>query len=128
VFFVLFGFSRVHIGTQLSVRERRRTGPLIEQVAGHHEVFHESEVDKWIAIGGGKPQPKAPVLKTEGGRRGRKPRPIRPSDCEKRSRRLVRESARSNEEIANHESPRTTKLYDRTREELSFEEVERIKI
>jgi hypothetical protein len=30
--------------------------------------------------------------------------------------------------IANHESPRTIKLYDRTREELSFEEVERIKI
>jgi integrase/recombinase XerD len=30
--------------------------------------------------------------------------------------------------IANHESPRTTKLYDRTQEELSFEEVERIKI
>jgi len=29
--------------------------------------------------------------------------------------------------IANHESPRTTKLYDRTREELSFEEVARIK-
>jgi integrase/recombinase XerD len=30
--------------------------------------------------------------------------------------------------IANHESPRTTKLYDHTGEELSFEEVERIKI
>ncbi len=30
--------------------------------------------------------------------------------------------------IANHESPRTTKLYDRTSEELSFDEVERIKI
>jgi len=30
--------------------------------------------------------------------------------------------------IANHGSPRTTKLYDRTREELSFEEVERIMI
>jgi site-specific recombinase XerD len=30
--------------------------------------------------------------------------------------------------IANHESPRTTKLYDRTREELTFAEVERIKI
>jgi integrase/recombinase XerD len=30
--------------------------------------------------------------------------------------------------IANHESPRTTKLYDRTREELSAEEVERIRI
>jgi integrase/recombinase XerD len=30
--------------------------------------------------------------------------------------------------IANHESPRTTKLYDRTREELSLNEVERIKI
>jgi integrase/recombinase XerD len=30
--------------------------------------------------------------------------------------------------IANHESPRTTKLYDRTREELSLDEIERIKI
>jgi integrase/recombinase XerD len=30
--------------------------------------------------------------------------------------------------IANHESPRTTKLYDRTREELTFEEVEKIRI
>ncbi|HKU28115.1 MAG TPA: tyrosine-type recombinase/integrase [Candidatus Sulfotelmatobacter sp.] len=30
--------------------------------------------------------------------------------------------------IANHESPRTTKLYDRTHEELTFGEVERIKI
>jgi integrase/recombinase XerD len=30
--------------------------------------------------------------------------------------------------MANHESPRTTKLYDRTREELSLDEVERIKI
>jgi integrase/recombinase XerD len=30
--------------------------------------------------------------------------------------------------IANHESPRTTKLYDRTREELSLDEIEKIKI
>jgi integrase/recombinase XerD len=30
--------------------------------------------------------------------------------------------------LANHESPRTTKLYDRTREELSLDEVEKIKI
>jgi integrase/recombinase XerD len=30
--------------------------------------------------------------------------------------------------IANHESPRTTKLYDRTREEPSQDEVQRIKI
>ena len=30
--------------------------------------------------------------------------------------------------IANHESPRTTKLYDRTREELSAEDIGRIKI
>jgi integrase/recombinase XerD len=29
--------------------------------------------------------------------------------------------------IANHESPRTTNLYDRTRQELSLEEGERIK-
>ena len=30
--------------------------------------------------------------------------------------------------IANHESPRTTKLYDRTHEELSADEIERIRI
>jgi len=30
--------------------------------------------------------------------------------------------------IANHESPRTTKLYDRTRDELSADEIERIRI
>ena len=30
--------------------------------------------------------------------------------------------------IANHESPRTTKLYDRTREELSADEIGRIRI
>jgi len=30
--------------------------------------------------------------------------------------------------IANHESPRTTKLYDRTREELSADETGRIRI
>ena len=30
--------------------------------------------------------------------------------------------------LANHKSPRTSKLYYRTREELSFDEVERIKI
>ena len=30
--------------------------------------------------------------------------------------------------IADHESPRTTKLYDRTRDEISLDEVERILI
>jgi hypothetical protein len=39
-----------------------------------------------------------------------------------------RRFAGARQTIANHESPRTTKLYDRTREELSFAEVERIKI
>jgi integrase/recombinase XerD len=32
------------------------------------------------------------------------------------------------QQIAAHESPRTTKLYDRTRDRVSVEEVERIKI
>ena len=32
------------------------------------------------------------------------------------------------QQIAAHESPRTTKLYDRTRDQVSVEEVERIKI
>jgi integrase len=30
--------------------------------------------------------------------------------------------------IANHESPRTTKLYDRTKERLTQDEVERIRL
>jgi integrase len=32
------------------------------------------------------------------------------------------------QQIANHESPRTTKLYDRRGEEISLDEVERIAI
>jgi integrase len=31
------------------------------------------------------------------------------------------------QQIAAHQSPRTTKLYDRTKDEISLEEVERIK-
>ncbi len=30
--------------------------------------------------------------------------------------------------MANHESPRTTKLYDRTRDQITLDEVERIAI
>jgi len=32
------------------------------------------------------------------------------------------------QQIAAHESPRTTKLYDRTQDEISLDEVERIRI
>jgi hypothetical protein len=32
------------------------------------------------------------------------------------------------QQIANHESPRTTKLYDRSSDEISLDEVERIAI
>ena len=32
------------------------------------------------------------------------------------------------QQIANHESPRTTKLYDRREEEISLDEIERIMI
>ena len=32
------------------------------------------------------------------------------------------------QQIANHESPRTTKLYDRTRDAISLDEIERILI
>jgi integrase/recombinase XerD len=32
------------------------------------------------------------------------------------------------QQIAAHESPRTTKFYDRTQDEISFDEVERIRI
>jgi integrase/recombinase XerD len=36
--------------------------------------------------------------------------------------------ARSAQQIAAHASPRTTKLYDRTQDEISLDEVERIRI
>lgn len=32
------------------------------------------------------------------------------------------------QQIANHESPRTTKLYDRSSDEISLDEVEQIKL
>ena len=32
------------------------------------------------------------------------------------------------QEMAGHESPRTTKLYDRTKEQLTHDEVERIRL
>ncbi len=32
------------------------------------------------------------------------------------------------QQIANHESPRTTKLYDRSSDEISLDEIERIAI
>jgi integrase/recombinase XerD len=38
------------------------------------------------------------------------------------------ESLEHAQTIANYESPRTTKIYDRTREELTTEEIGRIKI
>lgn len=36
--------------------------------------------------------------------------------------------AEAGQHIANHESPRTTKLYDRRQDEISLDEVERIAI
>jgi integrase/recombinase XerD len=39
-----------------------------------------------------------------------------------------RSSVETARQIANHESPRTTKLYDRREEEISLDEVERILI
>jgi integrase/recombinase XerD len=48
-----------------------------------------------------------------------------PRDCDYLQNGGMLEHAQT---IANHESPRTIRLYDRTREELSFEELERIKI
>jgi excisionase family DNA binding protein len=36
--------------------------------------FLKSEIDEWIAKGGGRPSGRAPA-KTDGGRRGRKPKP-----------------------------------------------------
>ena len=32
------------------------------------------------------------------------------------------------QQIANHESPRTTKLYDRRQDEISLDEIERVRI
>jgi len=40
----------------------------------------------------------------------------------------VRGTLEHTQTVANHESPRTTKVYDRTREELSLEELEKIRI
>jgi excisionase family DNA binding protein len=50
---------------------RQRQIPSFAQGGGWR--FLKSEIDQWIAEGGGRPPPKAPVVKTGNGRRGRKP-------------------------------------------------------
>jgi len=47
-----------------------------------------------------------------------------------RHHRLAQEQGHAEhaQHIANHESPRTTKLYDRRQEEISLDEVEKISI
>jgi hypothetical protein len=39
-----------------------------------------------------------------------------------------RRTARHAQQMAGHESPRTTKLYDRTKDEITLSEVERIRL
>ena len=41
---------------------------------------------------------------------------------------LLQAGGQKAQQIAGHESPRTTKLYDRTNDEISLDEIERILI
>ena len=60
---------------------------------------------------------------TDRGRRPRSTRTSRPTRSNAQLTRLERAQA-----IAAHESPRTTKLYDRTADEVTIEDIEKIGI
>jgi excisionase family DNA binding protein len=62
-----------HYSTIYRLVERRQIPGFRLGVSGEWR-FLKSEVDKWIAAGGGNPARSAPA-KTHGGRRGPKPKP-----------------------------------------------------
>jgi len=85
----------------------------------------EEYVNAWIAAARIGRNKKGPLFSSvgKGDRLGKKA--MSRFDSRLISKTAVPSSART---LANHGSPRTTKLYDRTREELSADEIGRIRI
>jgi site-specific recombinase XerD len=140
------------------VQGRRGWARLHEKCGKEHEVpcHHNLErfLDEYLAAAGIAADPDGPLFRTAAGKTGRLTRnPMWQQDAYRMIQRRARAAGiktkignhafratgitaylRNNgkletaQHIANHESPRTTKLYDRRQDEISLDEIERIAI
>ena len=140
------------------VQGRRGWVRLHEKGGKEHEVpcHHNLEryLDEYIAAAGIAEDPDAPLFQTAAGRTGRLTgKPLWQQDAYRMIQRRAKAAGiqtrignhtfratgitaylknsgtlETAQHIANHESPRTTKLYDRRQDEISLDEVERIAI
>jgi len=140
-----------HIGKRSWIRLHEKGGKFLE-VPAHHKVV--DDLDAYLEAGGHADDSQSPLFRTAIGRSGfLSERPLTRQDALRIVKRRVRAAGLSErlcchtfratgitaylenggtiekaQLIAGHESPRTTKLYDRTSDELSLDEVERILI
>lgn len=126
-------------------------GGKLHQVPAHHNA--EAYLDEYIEIGDLWESPKAPLFQTTGPKRVLTGSPMHRNDVFRMIRRRARAAGlpagvcchtfratgitaylnnggtiENAQAIAAHESPRTTKLYDRTSDEITLDEVEKIQI
>ena len=126
-------------------------GGKLHKVPAHHSA--EEYVDAFLEASGLRAAPKAPLFQSVDRRRALTGSPLHRVDVFRMIRRRAKQaglkvavcchtfratgitayldnggSIEHAQAIANHESPRTTKLYDRTGGELTLDEVERIRI
>ena len=120
------------------------------EVPCHHTL--EKYLDEYIAAAGIAGDPDGPLFRTTGRKTG-KQHPMRQQDSYRMIQRRAADAGiktrignhtfratgitaylknkgtlEAAQHIANHESPRTTKLYDRRQDEISLDEVEKIAI
>ena len=146
---MVYTFARVNAVLKMKVRDffvqgRRGWVRLHEKGGKEHEVpcHHNLEryLDEYIAAAGIAEDPDAPLFQTAAGRTGQLTgNALWQQDAYRMIQRRAKAAGitaylknsgtlETAQHIANHESPRTTKLYDRREEEISLDEVERIAI
>jgi len=126
-------------------------GGKLHQVPAHHNA--EAYLDAYLKAAGIIAQKKSPLFRTIDRTRQLTDRPMDPNDALRMIKRRARNAGietaigchsfratgitaylenggtiENAQAIAGHESPRTTKLYDRTSDEISLDEIERILI
>jgi integrase/recombinase XerD len=121
------------------------------EVPAHHNA--EEYVDVYLAAAGIAGEKKTPLFRSIDRHRKVTPRPMHPNDAWRMVKRRAKATGLPDatcnhtfratgitaylegggtiehaQQIANHESPKTTKLYDRTSDQIDLDEFEKIKI